>query len=188
MLNTQVQYWLMREQTRHNLETEAQGRESIRVNWFNAQENARHNLVSEQIGWGNLNENIRHNKATEDLGWASLSETSRHNRASEGIGRMQATASLIQSKAATSQAKTARLDYHRRNIDSIHSRDLMDAQALAQHATAGKSAQEIYYGPQKNVREWIHSGTEVANVYAKMRGDTLNAAAKLIPAFVRGGK
>lgn len=96
MLNTQVQYWTLQENKRHNLMTEAQAKneldESRRRNLENERqgrvslaETSRHNREQESQGWFNARENVRHNKETEATGWSTLQENTRHNQAYEGI-------------------------------------------------------------------------------------------------------
>lgn len=85
MTQNQVAYYGARETQRHNLETERQGRDTIK-------ETSRHNQATEGIESGKLSETSRHNVASEGiqsranaLGYAQLAETARHNKSIEGI-------------------------------------------------------------------------------------------------------
>jgi len=90
MLQTQVNYWTLQENIRHNIVTENLGyatldetkRHNISVENYNTaflNETSRHNVVQENLGYATLNENIRHNIQTEELGFQNLEETTRHN-------------------------------------------------------------------------------------------------------------
>lgn len=76
MLATQVQYWQYKEAQRHNIATES-------LTDFQNRENKRHNLESERQGRVSITEAIRHNKATESISRNTLKETKRHNLATE---------------------------------------------------------------------------------------------------------
>lgn len=128
MLSTQVEYWKLQENKRHNVETEAQG-------WFNAKEAQRHNVETENVNWFSANEGQRHNLATEDinrfsaletqrhnivsegetqrhnvmtenLGFSNLAEDIRHNKASESINTINANAAMIRAQASAKDANT----------------------------------------------------------------------------------
>lgn len=78
MTRNQIDFWNMKETSRHNVATES--------------EVARHNRVSEAVDLGNLQELSRHNLSTEDvanrntiISKFSAAETQRHNMASEAL-------------------------------------------------------------------------------------------------------
>lgn len=117
MLATQVQYWTMQENKRHNIATEGLGSQQNR-------EMIRHNLRTEKqqdtalkqetqrinISRGSLNENIRHNKANEGITQWMNFETRRHNLATEAVGRSNALSSLLQAQAASKNADINKLN------------------------------------------------------------------------------
>lgn len=76
MLQTQVNYWNLKELERHNRAMED-------FNMGSLNENIRHNVATEKVAQGNLDESVRHNLVNEQFNWSSLAETSRHNIAFE---------------------------------------------------------------------------------------------------------
>lgn len=76
MLQTQVNYWNLKELERHNRAMEA-------YNVGTLNESVRHNLATEKVAQGSLDESVRHNLVNEQFNWSSLAETSRHNLAFE---------------------------------------------------------------------------------------------------------
>lgn len=112
MLATQVQYWTLQENKRHNIMSEQLGSQQNT-------EMIRHNLKAERqqdtslqqeaqrisISRDTLKENIRHNKANESITKWLNSETQRHNLATEAVGRTNALASLQQAQAARKNAE-----------------------------------------------------------------------------------
>lgn len=76
MTHNQIEYWNLQENKRHNLASES---ETARHNVSTEGETNRHNLVTESTEIGKLGETIRHNVATEQ-------ESARHNRETENIG------------------------------------------------------------------------------------------------------
>lgn len=131
MLPTQVQYWSMKENQRHNLVSEQLERtsinEGIRHNKMSEsltlksiQETTRHNKVSESQNQQSINEVIRHNRKTESQTDWYNSEVKRHNLASESIGRTQASAAMISANAAKRSASAA--------LQQAHNSSMMVAQ------------------------------------------------------------
>lgn len=59
MLQAQVNYWTLMENTRHNQEMEKQG-------WTSLEEQKRHNFQSEKIDFIDVAERQRHNRTTEE--------------------------------------------------------------------------------------------------------------------------
>lgn len=117
MLATQVQYWTLQENKRHNIAMETLGNQQNT-------EVIRHNMQTErqqdinlaqaqqqiELNRKSINENIRHNKAAENITqWANY-ETKRHNLANEAVARTNAQASLRQAQAAEKNADTNRLN------------------------------------------------------------------------------
>lgn len=168
MLQTQVNYWALQETKRHNLQDEAIRRvgnelqaEQIKVNWFTAEENQRHNREQEGIGWYNAQENNRHNRATEDLGYKTLQETTRHNVQMEGIGWRNAAANVQQAQAATRNAMTAWGNYQLAvemqpyKIQTEQSKDVLQEAQAAQDLANARLA-----GP----RTLIDTGNMIGNL------------------------
>lgn len=93
MTANQINAARQREEGRHNLETERQGRDVI-------QETGRHNRETERIGWGNVG-----------VGYAQVAEAKRHNMATERVNWYDATSRRelqgAQASLARAQAKAA---------------------------------------------------------------------------------
>lgn len=119
MLNTQVQYWALQENKRHNLMTEAQAKseldetrrrnlETERQGRVSLEEVSRHNREQESQGWFNARESVRHNKETESVGWSTFQETKRHNKAYESIQdrQTQLRESMLPYEQSESQMRT----------------------------------------------------------------------------------
>ena len=117
MLATQVQYWTIQENKRHNIAMENLGNQQNT-------ELIRHNLKTERqqdvnlqqerqridISRRSVNESIRHNKAAESITqWANY-ESRRHNMANEAVARTNALATLQQAQAAKLNAQTNQLN------------------------------------------------------------------------------
>lgn len=85
MTSNQIQYQRYKEEARHNIETEAQGRASLDIKRSELEETVRSHKANEAFNLGTLMEQIRHNKAGEALGYSQLQEAIRHNRVSEDI-------------------------------------------------------------------------------------------------------
>lgn len=66
----QIEYWNLQENKRHNITTET--------------ETKRHNVAGEGIDIGRLQETKRHNLVTEDISYRDLEERRRHNLRTEG--------------------------------------------------------------------------------------------------------
>lgn len=96
MLATQVSYWGIQENKRHNQAMERQAvkelGETTRHNLASEQELTRHNTRTEDetvrhnMAWEA--ENQRHNLQSESISWGQLEESKRHNKAQESIGRV----------------------------------------------------------------------------------------------------
>lgn len=132
MLQTQVNYWTLMENQRHNLESE-------RLGFSTLEETKRHNLATEQLGFQTLQETGRHNVATENLGFANLDETKRHNLVGEQLGfgnldvaRVQASASLTQAGAAMKQANVR--EYESRYIPIQYTIEQQNADTAQRNA------------------------------------------------------
>lgn len=87
MTRNQIEYWNLQENKRHNLVSEG---ETGRHNVVTEGETGRHNVTTEAIDIGKLGETTRHNIASEglegakiNLGYAELGESTRHNIATE---------------------------------------------------------------------------------------------------------
>jgi hypothetical protein len=135
MLQTQVNYWTLVENRRHNLVTEGQEQQNIAYRNRSLDETVRHNQVTETLGFQTLQEQTRHNVATEDidrtrneiqagqlrvaqqqvalgyanlaLGQAQLSETVRSHKANEAIGWGNVQVSQANANTNRMQALTA---------------------------------------------------------------------------------
>lgn len=70
----------------HNRETERQGRQSLDVSWFTAQENQRTHLVNESLTAASLAETVRSHKVNENIAVQNLNETIRSHQANELLG------------------------------------------------------------------------------------------------------
>lgn len=145
MLQTQVQYWSLQEQKRHNIVTENQ------TDFVNA-------------------EVKRHNLATEGLTDWFNRESKRHNMASESIGRTQASAALQQAYAANrqadaaqAQAKVAATNAYTNWYNARTNRDLALTQGTLNESAAAKNKKQTSYLGQENVRSWINTGANVLN-------------------------
>lgn len=106
MLQTQVNYWTLVENKRHNLQTEDLGFRTLN-------ESIRHNQQTEELGWAGLSENKRHNLATEQVASGTLGENVRHNLATENLGQQniyvaqaQAAAAMVGAQASMKNAVT----------------------------------------------------------------------------------
>lgn len=76
MTANQINYWNLQENKRHNLVSEGTEKDKL-------SESKRHNVAGEQLESGKLYESQRHNVATENISLGSLFESSRHNKATE---------------------------------------------------------------------------------------------------------
>lgn len=120
MLATQVQYWNMRENARHNLAMESinsqQLTETMRHNVIGEkQTNRQLNLQQQSItnSLRALNETSRHNRASENLSWFNSYELKRHNLAAEAN---QSTANSI--AARNLQIQQLNAETQKRNADT----------------------------------------------------------------------
>lgn len=120
MTSNQLTLGRLREDTRHNQETEKLG-------YANLGESKRHNIQSEKIGLGNIG-----------LGYAQLGESKRHNIATEAYQGNQATA--YAEKASTDAAYTELQIQH--YVDELKVRQ-DTAQAALDNATTAKQRAEI---------------------------------------------
>lgn len=105
MTANQINYARMKEDTRHNVATEA---ENYRSNVARETENTRHNVATET-------ETHRSNVAQEALGWANVA-----------IGRQNAQSNAIQAAAATKQAQNAQTANVIRNLEYKVKREEQD--------------------------------------------------------------
>lgn len=120
MTDIQIRYWSHQENVRHNLAYEA---ETYRANIARESQLARELVETHRANVARESENFRSNTAREFETWRSNvaresetyrsnvareTETHRSNIAQESIGRSMASASMMQAKAATSQAATAK--------------------------------------------------------------------------------
>lgn len=151
MLQTQVQYWSLQEQKRHNIVTENQ------TDFVN-------------------NEVKRHNLTTEGLTDWFNRETQRHNLSSESIGRTQASAALQQAYAANrqadaaqKQARVAATNAYSNWYNARTNRDLAITQEALNEGIVAKNEKETSYLGQENVRNWINTGVNVLNSIGRIK-------------------
>lgn len=151
MLQTQVQYWSLQEQKRHNIVTE------------------------NQTDFANT-EVKRHNLATEGLTDWFNRETKRHNMSTESIGRTQASAALQQAYAANRQADAAQAQAKAAAINAFSNwynartnRDLALTQGELNESAAAKNKKQTSYLGQENVRSWINTGANVLNSISRLQ-------------------
>lgn len=183
MLATQVEYWKYKEGARHNLAAEQLQRESnsiaaeqVRVNWFTAQENHRHNVQNEAIGWTNANENIRHNMVTESISRGTLDETIRHNRQMENIGYQNAYANVSQANAAQRRAS---IDFGRLTLEQQmqpYKVANVQAQTTNYKSKAGKDLVDINTKPFDMKLKTVET---VGNLWNGTLGSALNAWSRI---------
>lgn len=176
MLQTQVNYWTLQENKRHNFATEALQsesnalvREQNQIGWFTAKETSRHNKEQESIGWTNANENIRHNKVSERLGFATLAETKRHNVQQEGIGWANAAANLTTANANRMKA-IADVGRYSLDVAKMPSEIMKNASAAKQSQASAK-----YYTEKAGAVKH-----EVIQGYGNMIGNLLGGAGKFM--------
>lgn len=108
MTANQINYARHREDNRHNLETERQGRDVIT-------ETHRHNVEQEKIGWGNVGvgyaqvaEAKRHNIATERINWYDVNSQRDLRRKQGSLYDTQRELAATQSKVQQQDADTRR--------------------------------------------------------------------------------
>lgn len=113
MLATQVQYWNLRELSRHNQATEGiaqqQNNESIRHNLMSEKFTNRQLNLQQEANTNNfraITENIRHNKASEGISWFNSFETKRHNLAGERNTAQQNYVNYLNAQAQLRNAET----------------------------------------------------------------------------------
>lgn len=82
MTRNQIEYWNLRETSKHNRRTE---RETSKHNRATEAEDKRSHLAGEAQNRSNLAETGRHNRAQENIDISKLRESSRHNIATEGL-------------------------------------------------------------------------------------------------------
>lgn len=106
MTANQINAARQREEGRHNLETERQGRDVI-------QETGRHNREQERIGWGNVGaayaqvaEQTRHNVATERINWYDVNSNRKLRHSQSSYYRAQAEAVKLNSETNQRNADT----------------------------------------------------------------------------------
>lgn len=120
MTSNQLTLGRLREDTRHN-------RESEKLGYANLGESKRHNIQSEKIGFGNIG-----------LGYSQLGEAKRHNIATETYQGNQANA--YAEKASTDAAYTElQIQYY---VDELKVRQ-DNAQAALENAATAKQRAEI---------------------------------------------
>lgn len=86
MTANQINYARVLEDTRHNYETERQGRRNLRILKSQADSAARQATVAEQ----RAQEEARSNKAKEQVNWYNALETYRHNASTEDVAKFNA--------------------------------------------------------------------------------------------------
>lgn len=96
MLQTQVAYWTLQENKRHNLVTEQQGKTDLNRRAQELKQTIKFQTAEVNYWKGQLKELTRHNKMTEKLSKGELK--TKQNQAKASL--MQAVASLQQSQAA----------------------------------------------------------------------------------------
>lgn len=139
MLQTQVNYWTLMENRRHNLASEGENqRHNVRtedLGFDTLVETRRHNVVSEDLGFRTLDETRRHNVQTESIGWGNLAETTRHNKATEDIG--WADIGIKRQNAETNAFSAQEMQRH-----NIMSENIGQLQAAASQQQAAASSQQ----------------------------------------------
>lgn len=81
MTSNQINYANYIENSRHNKESERQGRSTIR-------ENVRHNKATEDVGWGNVGASYARAAAAQssaNAAFANVAESARHNQEMESL-------------------------------------------------------------------------------------------------------
>jgi hypothetical protein len=160
MTSTQVRYWTLQEDKRHNLASErldaSKIAETMRHNVvsekqenFRLKEVKRHNIVSEKLTASDIMEKIRHNKESEKLTATQLAEIQRHNYAQESIDRERnaiGRAQLVidREKLANEIVKTNEGVRHNKAMEGID-KAYKEAQAALATANTEKAYQDIEY-------------------------------------------
>lgn len=128
MLAVQVSYWALQENKRHNLVTERQQdrnlnlvERDVNTRQFMAQETARHNQATEELGWSNLAETQRHNVANETIaieGNKIAGYNAESNRMNAITNAAMIPIQQEQAHAATKQAEARERDANTNAINS----------------------------------------------------------------------
>lgn len=175
MTRNQIAYWAnvetkrnneatLAETSRHNRETETQGRQQISIQSGNLQELARHNVAQERFSQSTLSANIgqmreqaRHNLATE-------AENTRHNMQQERVGLLQAGASTVSAQAAKMNAST-------NSYNAATNR--MNAGVNAQNAATNRFNADVNrYSTENKVRQgYIHELNSAVNSGVSLLGN-----------------
>lgn len=134
------------------------------VNYWNLQENIRHDLAQEDLGYQTLTETIRHNQtvevetqrhnvATEEIAWSTLEETVRHDYVMEDIGYKNAASQALQAQAAWKNAITNAFnaETQRMSVENDYQLGRMNIQIAQQNADTAY---------EKMQHEWLTTYTQ----------------------------
>lgn len=182
MTANQIAYAKLQEEGRHNLETESQGRDTVRnqattaaANYWQAQtaslrqeEDARHNRRTE-------GEIQRHNRLTEELESSKLQETERANRAKEAkewftarsdadYKFLQGQAVIRQAAASERQANAAEIRNqltHEQNLLTERGLEFQDRNSLASLISANTGVKQAELR-QRELEQRADEANEVA--------------------------
>lgn len=128
MTSNQIDYWKMKESSRHNLATEEQARNELG-------ENRRHNLRAESLSNKDISERIRHDVVSEGISRGDLAEKIRHDVRQEQLsqfsnqtGRISA---LAQWRNANSQALQAQAALERNDLNRLEQVNALRTQGFA---------------------------------------------------------
>lgn len=143
MLATQVQYWNMRENARHNLAMENLSSQQLT-------ETVRHNVIGEKQANRQLNiqqqsvtnslraltETSRHNRASENLSWFNSYEAKRHNLAAERNQAMANRVAYLNYNVQRQNAETQRLNANTNRLAVLANRNIGIANAYTNRMNA----------------------------------------------------
>lgn len=193
MTSTQVRYWAVQEDKRHNkmserldasriAETRRHNVVSEKQENFKLKEVQRHNIVSEKLTATDIMETIRHNKESERLTATQLAEIQRHNYAEESIGRERnaiGRAQLVvdREKLANEIVRTNENVRHNKAMEGID-KAYKEAQAALATANTEKAYQDIEYRFWDTLTAMFgglsKSAASFASIVAMQKGDQYN--------------
>lgn len=196
MLQTQVNYWTLKENERHNTQMEAIERERIA-------ELIRHNKEAERLGFDTLFETSRSNRVYEGQGERKLFETNRSNLANEAIGFRNAAANQMSARASMAHAAAAQISanasmlqaqvakekrkdqyiYNANDLNVRNRQNELRAQELEIQRKEQKFYQETVY-PQNYELE----RSRVDQGYINSFNSTVNSMAPYIGTYYTGGR
>lgn len=211
MTHNQIDFQTLKENQRHNLEMESQGRntlsETARHNQVFERETNRSNLVNEALKEANLQETQRTNLANELIKRSGLAETSRANRVQESLKRkadvLNYTVGMSSVTENTRHNKSVEDETIRHNVEAENQtafRNVQDYEIGKTNAAANTSNAKSNainasvnqdLAPSRKAQNWgsaINSISNAVNRGVKTISDVFDLVPKTAKSFISGGK